>query len=78
MYRSGLTPMLILITIRIQLTALIQQMPQIRMHILNSQLKTAKYHLGIVSRNHQVTEFRNKYGGYPEMAEKVIEGAVDT
>ena len=56
-YRSGLTPMLILKMIRIQLTALIKQMHQIHMHILNFQLQMANYHLGIVSRNHQVIDF---------------------
>ena len=56
-YRSGLTPMLTLKMIRIQLTALIKQMLQIHMHILNLQLQTANYHLEIVSRNHQVTDF---------------------
>ena len=55
-FRSGLTPMLILKTILIQVTALIKQMSQIHMHILSSQLQTANYHLGIVSRNHLVTE----------------------
>ena len=57
-YRSGLTPMMILKTILIQVTALVKQMPQSHMHILNSQLQTANYHLGIVSKNHQVTEFQ--------------------
>ena len=59
-YRSGLTPMLILKTILIQVTALIKQMNQILTHILNSQLKTAKYHFRIVLRNHQVSEFLEK------------------
>ena len=59
-YRSGLTPMLILKTILIQVTALIKQMNQILTHIVNSQLKTGKYHFRIVLRNHQVSGFLEK------------------
>ena len=47
--RFGSTPMLIMKTILIQLTALTNQMNQIHMHILNSPLQPAKYHLRNVS-----------------------------